>query len=422
MAEIYEHDRREWASVADRGRYLTEGLQEICGYAHVMAPTIKKRFDDAGFDPAQISSLKDLEKIPITTRDDFIRIQRESPPFGGFATVAPQNLKRIYIHPGPQYETLSDSDIDHVRKILHKVGVKKGDIVINTVSYHLVPAGLMIDDALTSAGITVVPTGVGNTDIQVQTMHDLKVTFFFGFPSFLMNVINRAGEMGYDFKRDFSLRSAIALGSSELRTSFEQDYGIDTREIYGFLPVGLPACECAQKSGMHIEEDFIVEIVDPDTGKQLGVGEVGEVVVTTIFNKVMPRIRIGSGDLSYFVNEPCPCGRTSPRLGRIVGRVGEGIKVRGMFIQPPEVADVVSHFSEISNYQLVVTRIGLRDTVNTRLELTNEPIDTKALQKNLKDQFNDKCRLKLDSVEFVPSGTIPKDAKKVVDERKEIIL
>ena len=415
-------DEREWMPQSQREKYLTEGLRQISEYAYERAPAMKKKFDDASFNPSAIRSLKDLEKIPVTTRDDFIRIQRENPPFGGFLTVPPDSLKRIYVHPGPQYEIISEADVEHSRKMLPKLGIKKGDIVINTVSYHLVAGGLLVDEALTSAGITVVPTGVGNTDLQVQIMHDLKVTFHFGFTSFLMSIVKRAEELGYDFKKDFSLRGAIVLRSSELRETLERDYGIDGRETYGFLPVGFPACECEQKSGMHVEEDFIVEVVDPETGKQVANGEIGELVVTTIFNELMPRIRIGSGDLGYLVDEPCPCGKTSPRIGRLVGRVGEGVKVRGMFIQAPEVEDVISRLSEISNYQLIISRTGVRDIITARLEFVNESMYTEELRQSLEEQFHNRCRLKLNVVEVVPQDTIPEDARKIVDERKEMVI
>ncbi len=166
------------------------------------------------------------------------------------------------------------------------------------MSYHLVVAGLLLDDLITAMGATVVPTGVGNTDLQVQIIHDLEATYFVGFPLFLMNIIQQAEKMGYDFKRDFILKKALALGTSPVRKSLEEDYNIDTRELYAFLPVGLPACECDQKSGMHKEEEFIVEIVDAMTGRQLPCGETGEIIVTTLFNDVLPRIRFGSGDLA----------------------------------------------------------------------------------------------------------------------------
>ncbi|MDY7033060.1 MAG: hypothetical protein SVY10_14285, partial [Thermodesulfobacteriota bacterium] len=182
-------DKREWQPVEERNKGLVEKLKQICKYAYEKSPRMKILFDEAGFQPSQIKTLEDMEKIPIITRDQYVKLQREDPPFGGFLTVPYDTLKRIYVHPGPQYETLSDADIEHAQKILAKVGAKKGEIVINAVTYHFVPAGLLVDDILTSMGITVVPTGFGNTDLQIQIMHDLKATLFAGFPLFFMNVI-----------------------------------------------------------------------------------------------------------------------------------------------------------------------------------------------------------------------------------------
>ncbi|MDY7031495.1 MAG: hypothetical protein SVY10_06250 [Thermodesulfobacteriota bacterium] len=279
-----------------------------------------------------------------------------------------------------------------------------------------------MDDIITTIGATVVPTGVGNTDLQVQIIHDLEATFFVGFPLFLMNIIKRAEDMGYDFKRDFVLKKAIALGTSPVRKSLEEDYDIDTRELYGFLPVGLAACECDEKSGMHIEEDFIIEIVDPFTGKQLPCGEVGEIIITTLFNDVLPRIRFGSGDLAYCTDEPCPCGRTSIRLVKVVGRVGEAVKTRGMFIHPLEAEDVVSKLSGILKFQILVSHHKMRDFITAKLELVDEAVHKENLADTFMKDFKNRCRLKVDKVEFVSRGTIPDDAKKVMDLREEIIL
>ena len=415
-------DQREWMPVEEREKYLVDKFREVAINAYENAPAMKKRFDEAGADPSKIKSINDLEKIPIVGRDQFIQMQRENPPFGGFLTVHHRELKRIYIHPGPQYETLADADIEHAVKALWKAGVRKDDIVINAASYHLVPAGLLLDDIITTIGATVVPTGVGNTDLQVQIIHDLEATFFVGFPLFLMNIIKRAEDMGYDFKRDFVLKKAIALGTSPVRKSLEEDYDIDTRELYGFLPVGLAACECDEKSGMHIEEDFIIEIVDPLTGKQLPCGEVGEVIITTLFNDVLPRIRFGSGDLAYCTDEPCPCGRTSIRLVKVVGRVGEAVKTRGMFIHPLEAEDVVSNLSGILKFQILISHHKMRDFITAKFELADEDVDKENLADTFMKDFQNRCRLKVDKVEFVSRGTIPDDAKKVMDLREEIIL
>jgi len=415
-------DPREFRSVEEREAEVIAKLKRICDYAWRNAPAYKKLFDEAGFTPSQLKTMADMEKIPKVTRDDIVKMQRETPPFGGFLTVPPEKLKRIYVHPGPQYETMTDADVEQTSRAIWKIGLRPGDIVINTVAYHLVPAGLLIDGALIAMGITVVPSGTGNTELQVQVMHDLKVTGVIAFPLFLMNIVKRAEEMGYDFKRDFNLKIALAVGASPVRTSLEQDYGIDLREIYVYLPVGIACVECDYKSGMHIQEDFVLEVVEPATGKQVPVGETGEIVVTTLFNELMPRIRIGSGDLGFCTDEPCLCGRTSNRLVRIVGRVGEAVKVKGMFIHPAEVSDVLSNFPALTNIQIIVDHVELKDRVSAKFEFKEELADKEEIIESFKKDFQSRCRLKIERAEIVPAGTIPKDAKKVIDERKQIIL
>lgn len=415
-------DSREFRPAEEREAEVIAKLRRICDYAQRNAPAYRKLFDEAGFTPLQLKTYDDMVKIPKVTRDELVKMQRENPPFGGFLTVPPEKLKRIYVHPGPQYETLTDEDINQTSKIVWKLGLRPGDIVINALAYHLVPAGLLLDEAITALGVTVIPTGPGNTDLQVQVMRDLKVTAFIGFPLFLYTVVKRAEEMGFDVKRDLNLKIGLALGASPVRTILEQEYAIDLREVYAYLPVGIPCIECDCKSGMHLQEDFILEIVDPETGKHVPVGETGEVVITTLFNELMPRIRIGSGDLGFCTDEPCPCGRTSVRLVRIVGRVGEAVKVKGMFVHPAEVTDVLSSYPVLANVQVVVDHVEMKDRVSARFEFKEEITNKEEVIESFKKDFQNRCRVQIERVEIVPAGTLPQDAKKVVDERKQIIL
>ena len=298
-----------------------------------------------------------------------------------------------------------------------RLGFRPEDIVIDTAAYHLVRAGLVFHEALQQRGATVIPTGPGNSDLQAQVMRDLRVTGYVGFPRFLVTILEKAKEQGYRFPADIPLRLALWMGEKELRKMVEQEYGFDTRQYYGIAHDGMPAYECCQKNGLHFDEDFIIEIVDPNTGKQLGPGEVGEVVLTSLENYVLPIIRFGSGDLSYYTDEPCPCGLTSHRLVEIVGRVGEAVKARGMFIHPDEVDLVASYFPEVSRVQLVVTIVGIRDEIEANLELKDEVVDRDKLAESLQNAFRDRCQLKIDRVKFVAKGTIPEDEKSIVDKR-----
>jgi len=263
--------------------------------------------------------------------------------------------------------------------------------------------------------------GTGNTEIQIQTMHDFKVTGFVGTPTFLMSIIKRAEDMSYNFRRDFALKRAWFTGEMlppSLRKTFEEDYQIATAQAYAVTePGGAIAYECRQKSGMHLMDEYIVEIVDPETGKQLGPGEIGEIVVTPIHNKAWGLIRFGTGDMSSYITEPCPCGRTSSRLTAIVGRTDDAVKVRGMFVVAKQAQQAVTSFEQVSRFQIVVERREQRDEMTLKVELKDETVDREKLADDLNKRFQDICRIKIDSIEFVETGTIPEGEQKIVDER-----
>jgi len=408
----------ERMSTEERQKHLEERMREIIVYAYERAPAVKERFGKAGIKPQDIRTFKDLEKIPLLRKDDLIALQKADPPFGGYLAVPMDTLERIYQSPGPIY------DPQRKRGLGGGMGPDfgKGQIVMNTWSYHITPAGLGVDQLLRSMGFTVVPMGTGNTDLQVKVMHDLKVHGFCGTPSFLKTVIDKAEEMGYDFKKDFNLKFALVggeMGGEPLRKLFQEKYGIFCMggDTYATADIGNIATGCEKQSGMHITTDAIVEIVDPATGEQLGPGQEGEIAVTP-FDEVYPLIRFGTGDLSMFDDEPCACGRTTPRLPKILGRSGEAVRVRGMFVHPKQSDEVISKFPEIRAYQLVVTRPENRDEMALNVELAEETVDNERLKNALDKDFRDTCKVRFDRMEVVSKGTIPEAAKRIVDERK----
>ena len=403
----------------ERQKYLEERLRETITYAYENAPAVKDRIDKAGVKPEAISTIKDLEKIPVLRKDDIIELQKKNPPFGGILAVPIDKIDRIYQSPGPIYEP--DKGKSYAPGGGMGSGFGKGQIVMNTWSYHFVPAGLKVDQILREMGCTVVPSGTGNTELQVQVMYDLKVNGFCGTPSFLKVIIDKAESMGYDFKKDFNLQWAMVsgeMGGEGLREMFQEKYGIFCLggNGYGTAELGGVAVECDQKAGMHINADLIVEIVNPETGKQCGSNEVGEIVVTP-FDDIYPLIRFGTGDLSSFDFEPCACGRTTPRLPKIMGRVGDAVRVRGMFVHPKQTDEVVKVFPEITRYQLVVTRPENRDEMVLQLELVDETVDKDKLKDALDKNFRDVCKVRFDRLEFVAKGSIPEGAKAIVDNR-----
>jgi len=402
----------------DRERYINRQLREIIKYAYDNAPAVRRKMEQSGTTPNDISSVKDLVKIPITRKDDFSELQKLDPPFGGFLALS--ETKEIFISPGPIYEPeIPDSQCHACAKALYAAGFRKGDKVIVTVSFHMVPAGHSFAGGMEKLGITMIPTGIGNTELQLQTMRDLKVTGYAGTPSFLLALIRKAEELGYDFRRDFQLKCAV-LGAEmlpeSLRDTFEQEYGIRAQQIYSTAELQLVGYECREKSGWHIAEEVFIEIIDHETGAQLPLGQVGEIVVTP-FNHVFPLIRYATGDLSSINIESCPCGRTSPRLTGLLGRAGDAIKVRGMFIHPSQVKQVMGRFSQVMEFQMKVGRREQRDEITMVIEIEEGITDKERLSADLAKAFQDNCRVKLDRVEIVGKTTIPEKHNIIVDER-----
>jgi len=405
-----------------REKYLNQRLSETLAHAYRHAPAVKEIFDKAGVSPSQIRTIKDLERLPITRKTDLIELQKANPPYGGFLAIPSEEVDRIFISPGPVYEPIQHAGIKWFAKSFWAAGFRKGDVVINTFTYHMSPAGILFHEALRDCGATAIPMGTGNTEVQIKTMHDLKVTGFVGTPSFLMTIIKRAEEMGYNFPRDFTLQRAWFTGEMlppSLRKTLEEDYQIATAQAYAVTePGGALAYECHQKTGMHLMDEYVIEIVDPETGKQLGPGEAGEIVVTPVHNKVWGLIRFGTGDMSSYITEPCPCGRTSNRLTAILGRTGDAVKVRGMFVVAKQAEQLFSSFDQISRFQVIVGRKAERDEMTFKVELKDEAIDKKKLAEDLNKKFQGICLVRADKIEFVPGGTIPEEREIIVDKRK----
>lgn len=406
----------ERMSSEEREKYLNQRLGKSIQNIYEKSPFIKAKLDRAGVTPSQVNSVKALEMLPITRKDELIKLQRAEPPFGGLLAIPTEEVRRIFVSPGPIYEVVED--YSPYAESMKAAGFGKGDIVIVTFSYHLVPAGLIADEALRLLGSTVIPAGTGNTELQVQIMHDLKVTGYVGTPSFLMALIKRAEEHGYNFRKDFALRRACFTAEplpESLRKSFQEEYGILTTQAYGTAEVGVIAYECSEKQGMHVASSVILEIVDPVTGKQLGPGRLGEIVVT-LFGAQYPFVRYGTGDVSYYTDELCPCGRTSPRLVRVAGRVGDAVKVRGMFIHASQVEEALSEFPQLSKFQVVVTRSGIRDELILRVELQEE-VDREKLLKEVRARVKDICQVKADTIDFISRGTLREGYKRIDDRR-----
>jgi len=422
--QILEYDNsHESFAPEEREKWLNDKLRDVLRYAYQRSPAVKIKLDNAGISPAEITTIEDLEKVPVTSKDELVELQRSNPPFGGFLAVPLNSLKRIYVSPGPIYDIwTSEQLIAGARHYYSAMGARPGDIAIVSTSYHMVPAGLVITDQLELLGITVVPTGVGQTKLQVQIMHELGVNGYCGFPTFLMSMIKKAEELGFDFRRDFKLRWATVAGERHgllLRKIFEEDYNLVTAQQYGTADIGLGAFECKEKNGMHFyDEGLLIEICDPETGEQLSPGEIGEIVVTRLDN-VYPLIRFGTGDLASYVDDPCPCGRTAPRITEIIGMVGDHIRVKGMFVHRGEIEEAISKISEVSKAQMVAKLREHRDEITFNVELTSESVDKQAFRQAFTHRCQEVFKLRPDNIEILCKGTLPENCEIFIDQRWE---
>ncbi|MEA2039021.1 MAG: AMP-binding protein [Thermodesulfobacteriota bacterium] len=417
--DFYDYER-ETSLPHKRKRYLEERLSEIVRYAYDHSSATRKRFDSQDLSPHDIKHIEDLEKLNTLDKNDIARIQAGDPPFGGISGVDPEEIRRIYVSPGPIYEPGGRiyEDTGWVQAF-RAIGVDAGDIALNTFSYHLTLFGFWLDDSLNKIGVTVIPSGPGNTTTQVELMVNLKVTSYLGTPSFLLSLSEKAESLGYDLREDLYLKygfvSAEMLPES-LREKLENAFGMILLQSYGTADIGCLGFECKGRCGMHIPEDVIVEILDPETGKPVPAGKMGEIVATT-FSKQYPLIRFGTGDLSYLIDEPCVCGRTSPRLGKIMGRVDQLTKVRGMFIHPSQISEATQRFPEIERCQLIVERYEHKDRITLLAKLATDGIDQNHLKARLETTLKDVVKLRI-GVSFCEESDFSDLDKVIVDRRK----
>ncbi len=389
-------------------------LKEIVEFAYKNSPAFKERMDGAGLTPGNIKTIEDLEKIPVIRKDNLVEIQAKNPPFGGLLGVSIPSLKRIFQSPGPIYDPQGEEeDYWNWKEPLLAAGFTSGDIVINTFSYHLSPAGIMFDEGLRAIGATVVPTGVGNTELQVRIINDLRATGFIGTPSFLMTLLKKSQELGTEFTIKKAFVTAEPFTPSQRRT-FEEN-GITAYQGYGTADVGAIAYECEYREGMHVIENVILEIVDPETGKSLPPGEIGEVVVT-LFNKTYPLIRFGTGDLSKLLSGKCGCGRETERIAGFLGRIGDAVKVRGMFVHPGQIQGILKRYDIFADFVAEVTREGDRDFLHLKVE-TSDIRQAEGMRDEILEKLRDVLRVRVDRLEFVSLNSL-KSKNKIIDKRE----
>ena len=416
----YFDEGRETMQPAHRAELHREMLRETVRYAYEHAPATRRKMEGAGVRPEDVKSLEDLRKIPLTRKADLKHIQKGEPPFGGLAAVPVRSMRRIYVSPGPTYDP-EGRDTTHWRweKAFYAAGFREGDIVQNTFSYHLSPAGLMFEEALLKIGCTVIPAGVGNTELQAQILKELSVSGYVGTPSFLMTLLEKARELGLTGGEGLKLQVALVAGEmfpETLRTRFREEFGVQVRQAYGTADVGCLGYECREASGMHVSDDIFLEMIDPLSGSPVPPGSIGEVVVT-LPDRTYPLVRFATGDLSLVSVEPCPCGRTSPRLLKLAGRVDQVTKVKGMFVHPEQVSQLEGKFREIAAAQFVVSRTGHEDRMEIRIVLEKGIVPDERLTARIVEETRGITRLG-GVVRYVSPGEADDPEKKIVDRRK----
>lgn len=369
------------------------------GQAARKAPGLKARFDAAGFDPASIRSLRDLSRLPVLKKEQLLALQRENPPFGGFLAADLESLSRIYVSPGPIFEpSLAGGGGHGLKELFKAAGITVGDLLLNTWSYHLVPAGLLFDEAARAVGATVIPGGTGNRELQAQIIVETGVTAVCASTAFFLTLADTVIE-AYG-RNAWKVRSAFLGGEMgdwmAKRRRIEADYGVTTWAAYATADLGLVAYE-DDGEGYVVHPNHVVQICDPISGEPLAAGETGEIVVTAR-DANWPMIRFGTGD-SGFALESDGDGRVT-RLSALQGRVGAAVKVREIFVYPRAIEEVVIATPGVRAAQAVVTCENDRDTV--RLLLVAEPgADRIMAQTRAIEAFATSARIRADGVEFI---------------------
>ncbi len=390
--------------------YQDELVRRAVDYATRYATELASRLKRAGVKAGDLGRVTDLRRVPVLSKDGLPALQASSPPFGGMLAVPVAKLRRIFLSPGPILDPEGESaDFWRWDPGLWAAGFRPGDVVYNTFSYHLTPAGAMMEQGLGSVGCTVVPGGVGNSDWQADFLVRSAAVGYTGTPEFLHTLLGVVAEKGLEPK----LRRAFVSGAPlppALRTVLEEEHGLDVYQGYGTADAGAIGYECSRKDGWHIAPGIVVEIVDPASGEPVDAGETGEVVVT-LPNDCYPLVRLGLGDLSALDPSPCACGRTTPRLLGWQGRVGDGVKVRGMFVHGRQLAAVLSGWEGVERYQAAVSHDAEhKDRLTVRV--AGAGLDRQAIAGALSQALKVRAE-----VEVVAAEEIAEDAKPLVDSR-----
>ena len=362
-------------------------------------------------DPAEITTRAALAQLPVLRKSELPALQKSAPPFGALVADPVERFGRLFTSPGPIYEPESrHDDAWRAARGIYAAGLRAGDVLLNTFSYHLTPGGFILDGGARAVGCAVIPAGPGNAEQQLDLIEHLRPTAYCGTPDFLKILLDAARNAGRDAS---SLRRAVVSGAA-FPPSLQAEIkacGIDAYQLYATADLGVIAYETSAREAMVVNEDVLVEIVRPGTGDPVPEGEVGEVVVTS-FDPHHPWIRLALGDLSAIQPGTSACGRTNARIRGWLGRADQTTKVKGMFVRPEQVAEIGRRHPGVGRLRLVVARSGEIDVMTLKVESTEAP--------GLADRIVESVRTvtKLGgAVELVVPGSLPNDGKVIDDTR-----
>ena len=413
-------DALEARPPAEREAALMAALARQLAHARASAPAFAASL--ASVDPGHVVSRAGLAALPVLRKHELLELQRSTAPgdvFGGFSAVgwgaagAGRRALKVFASPGPIYEPeTARPDYWRMGRALFAAGFRAGDLVHNSFSYHFTPAGSMMESGAQAVGCTVFPAGIGQTEQQVQAMAGLRPAAYTGTPSFLRLLLEKAEERGV------ALASLVkASVSGEACPPALRDWlgsrGVEAFQSYGTADLGLIAYETEAREGLVIDESVIVEIVRPGTGEPVPDGEVGEVVVTTL-NPDYPLIRLATGDLSAILPGACPTGRTNLRIRGWLGRADQSAKVRGMFVHPSQVAEIVRRHAGISRARLIVEGEMAEDRMTLHLEMDSAP---EGLEERVAQTIREVTKLR-GAVVLCPPDSLPNDGKVIEDRRR----
>ncbi len=408
------HDRLETRAPATRDRSQVRAIAE-CVARLAKTRDWKKRF--AGIDPTKLKTRADLAPIPVLRKSELKELQAAHPPFAGLVPPKLTGVGRLFTSPGPIYEAEGTSpDWWGCARAMHAAGIRRGDVVLNTFAYHLTPGGFILDSGARALGCPVIPAGHGNKEAQLDLIEHYRPRAYVGTPDFLKIVLDAAEAAGRDAS---SLEVALVTGAAlpaSLRAELE-GRGVKVRQCYAIADVGLLAYETdapdgTVNPGMIVDERILLEVVRPGTSQPVAPGEVGEIVISRP-DTLTPIIRLGTGDLTAFLDEPSPCGRTNRRIRGWMGRADQKAKVKGMFVEPADIARVVERHGQVTFARLVVTRENEQDAMELRVE-TSTP--SEALAEAIAATLAAVTRVRGTVTCYAP-GTLPRDGKVVADER-----